>query len=57
MLISSIFNYVQERDKACLKMFSTVTLYRWSTKQTIPLSVLARNQTKGFGLEISGDRK
>ena len=23
----------------------------------IPLSVLARNQTKGFGLEISGDRK
>ena len=34
-----------------------VTLCRWSAKQTIPLSVLARNQTKGFGLEISGDRK
>ena len=33
-----------------------VTLCRWSAKQTIPLSV-ARNQTKGFGLEISGDRK
>ena len=25
-----------------------VTLYRWPAKQTIPLSVLARNQTKGF---------
>ena len=23
----------------------------------IPLSVLTRNQTKGFGLEISGERK
>ena len=34
-----------------------VTLCRWSAKQTIPLSVLARNQTKRFGLEISGDRK
>ena len=34
-----------------------VTLCRWSTKQTVPLSVLAENQTKGFGLEISGDRK
>ena len=35
------------------KKFSDVTLCRWSAKQTIPLSVLARNQTKGFGLEIS----
>ena len=25
-----------------------VTLYRWPAKQTIPLSVLTRNQTKGF---------
>ena len=25
-----------------------VTLYRWPAKQTIPLSVLARNKTKGF---------
>ena len=25
-----------------------VTLYWWPAKQTIPLSVLARNQTKGF---------
>ena len=32
---------------------SIVTLCRWPAKQTIPLSVLARNQTKGFGLEIS----
>ena len=32
---------------------SIITLCRWSAKQTIPLSVLARNQTKGFGLEIS----
>ena len=25
-----------------------VTLYRWPAKQTIPFSVLVRNQTKGF---------
>ena len=25
-----------------------VTLYRWPEKQRIPLSVLVRNQTKGF---------
>ena len=31
----------------------SVTLCRWPAKQTIPLSILARNQTKGFGLEIS----
>ena len=30
-----------------------VTLCRWPAKQTIPLSVLVRNQTKGFGIEIS----
>ena len=30
-----------------------VTLCRWSAKQTIPLFVLARNQTKGFGPAIS----
>ena len=30
-----------------------VTLCRWFAKQTIPLSVLARNQTKGFGPAIS----
>ena len=29
-----------------------ITLCRWSAKQTIPLSVLARNKTKGFRLEI-----
>ena len=34
-------------------LFVHVTQSRWSAKQTIPLSVLARNQTKGFGLEIS----
>ena len=37
-----------------------VTLYRWPTKQTIPLSVLARNQTKGFwtwNLAVSGSGK
>ena len=31
----------------CLKF--SVTLCRWSAKQTIPLSVLARKQTKGLG--------
>ena len=30
-----------------------VTLCRWSAKQTIPLSVLAQNQTKSFGPTIS----
>ena len=30
-----------------------LTLCRWPAKQTIPLSFLARNKTKGFGLEIS----
>ena len=37
-----------------------VTLYRWPAKQTIPLSVLARNQTKGFwtwNLTVSGSGK
>ena len=36
---------------------SSVTLYGWPAKQTIPLSVLARNQTKGFrtwNLGVSG---
>ena len=40
--------------------FLTVTLYRWPAKQTIPLSVLARNQTKGFwtwNLAVSGSGK
>ena len=32
----------------CLVDGISVTLYRWPAKQTIPLSVLARNQTKGF---------
>ena len=36
----------------CL-MSSVVTLCRWSAKQTTPLSAVVRNQTKGFGLEIS----
>ena len=48
------------RNKSKIKRKSTtgilpsyVTQCRWSAKQTIPLSVLVRNQTKGFGLEIS----
>ena len=32
---------------------SSVTLCRWPAKLTIHLSVLVRNHTKGFGLEIS----
>ena len=35
------------------KLFPPVTQCRWPAKQTIPLSVFARNQTKDFGLEIS----
>ena len=37
----------------------TVTLCRWSAKQTIPLFVLARNQTKARArdLDASGSRK
>ena len=38
--------------RCCYLFRYVVTLCRWSAKQTIPLSVLARNQTKGFGLEI-----
>ena len=37
-----------------------VTLYGWPAKQTIPLSVLARNQTKDFwtwNLAVSGSGK
>ena len=34
-----------------------VTLCRWSTKQTIPLSVLARNQTKAWACDLRRDRK
>ena len=49
--ISIDFVYTQLNAK------KVVTLCRWSTKQTIPLYVLAQNQTKGFGLEISGDQK
>ena len=30
------------------RLGTIVTLCRWPAKQTIPLSVLARNQTKGF---------
>ena len=37
----------------CQVISAYVTLCRWPAKQTIPLSVLARNQTKGFGLEFS----
>ena len=33
---------------SALLTYSIVTLYRWPAKQTIPLSVLVRNQTKGF---------
>ena len=34
-----------------------VTLCRWSAKQTIHLSVLARNKTKGLDSSSRGDRK
>ena len=53
-MIDLILNTV---DTESTTLGDRVTLRRWSAKQTIPLSVLARNQTKGFGLEISGDRK
>ena len=32
-----------------------VTLYRWSAKQTTPLSVLARNQAKGLDSRSRSD--
>ena len=38
-------------------MYVYVTLCRWPAKQTIPLSVLARNQTKGLDLKSRRDRK
>ena len=42
------FSNISRTLKSILFNFSSVTLYRWPAKQTIPLSVLARNQTKGF---------
>ena len=42
----SILSEHTSSNKNCAKIY--VTLYRWPAKQTIPLSVLARNQTKGF---------
>ena len=39
--------------KLWLGVEAPVALCRRSARQTIPLSVLARNQTKDFGLEIS----
>ena len=36
---------------------ASVTLCRWSAKQTIPLSVLARNQTKGLDSRSPTRRK
>ena len=35
----------------------SVTLCRWSTKQMIPLPVLARNQTKTWARDLWRDRK
>ena len=46
-LLWMMWLWFQSRNHTC------VTLCRWPAKKTIPLSVLARNQTKGFGLEIS----
>ena len=43
----------QERNHQWTLSHGRVTLCKWPAKQTIPLSVLARNQTKGFGIEIS----
>ena len=51
--------------KTCLKQWTIenggdVTLYGWPAKQTIPLSVLTRNRTKGFwtwNLAVSGSGK
>ena len=43
-----------------MKTGHSVTLYGWPAKQTIPLSVLARNQTKDFwtwNLAVSGSGK
>ena len=40
-----------------LRVMIYVTLCRWSTKQTIPLSVLAGNQTKGLDSRSRRDRK
>ena len=37
--------------------FFCVTQCRWSAKQTIPLSVLARNQTKGLDSRSRRDQK
>ena len=44
---------------SCCKTISyyCVTLCRWSAKQTVPLSVLARNQTKVWARDLRRDQK
>ena len=39
--------------KIFLRVGDNVTLCRWSAKQTIPLSVLARNQTKAWARDLN----
>ena len=60
-LLNTQYYNVQIKGKwSILRKMSCVTLYRWPAKQTIPLSVLARNQTKGFwtwNLAVSGSGK
>ena len=51
MVASEIFSrtpMIQRVVRICDVSDCFVTQYRWPTKQMIPLSVLARNQTKGF---------
>ena len=43
--------------KPLLETLPHVTLCRWSAKQTTPLSVLARNQTKGLDSRSRRERK
>ena len=49
-------NFVNAHLEGAVKCIH-VTLCRWSAKQTTPLSVLARNQTKGLDSRSRRDRK
>ena len=61
--ISIIFTIFTKLNNQCIlwitKFFTSVTLCGWSAKQTIPLSVLARNQTKAWArnLDATGSRQ
>ena len=58
LTIERLHTKPQETESLLIAVQNTaVTLCGWSAKQTIPLSVLARNQTKAWARDLRRDRK